>query len=113
MPWKRDLGIGLADFTTARVVNGLDKETTYMDADVDWYPGDEDADAHRLGSGEAVTEALATLAPGEDQALRVVRIATSVWTGRRFRRVRALSGGCIAGAARAMEFDAEGNLARV
>lgn len=113
------IGIGLADFTTARVVNGLDKETTYMNALTSIGIQATKMPMYFDSDREAVTEALATLAPEKDQALRVVRIANTLSLDRMLvsegsaEALKGRAGVSIAGAARAMEFDAEGNLARL
>jgi hypothetical protein len=68
---------------------------------------------------EAITEALGTLAAEKDQVLRVVRIKDTLSLDRMLvsegcaEELKGRAGVSVAGAARAMEFDAEGNLRRL
>lgn len=113
------IGIGMADFTTVRVVNGLDKETTYMNALTSIGIQATKMPMYFDSDREAITEALATLAPEKDQVLRVVRIKDTLSLDRMLvsegcaEELKGRAGVSVAGAARAMEFDAEGNLGRL
>jgi hypothetical protein len=110
------IGIGLADFTTVRVVKGLDKETTYMNALTSIGILATKMPMYFDTDREAITEALATLAPERDQVLRVVRIANTLSLDRMLvsegcaEALKGRAGVSVAGAARAMEFDEGGNL---
>jgi hypothetical protein len=111
------IGIGIADFTTVRVVKGLDKETTYMNALTSIGIQATKMPMYFDSDREAITEALGTLAAEKDQVLRVVRIANTLSLDRMLvsvgcaEELKGRAGMSVAGTARAMEFDAEGNLA--
>lgn len=113
------IGIGMADFTTVRVVKGLDKETTYMNALTSIGIQATKMPMYFDSDREAITEALGTLAAEKDQVLRVVRIKDTLSLDRMLvsegcaEQLKGRAGVSVAGAARAMEFDAEGNLGRL
>jgi hypothetical protein len=113
------IGIGMADFTTVRVVKNLDKETTYMNALTSIGIQATKMPMYFDSDREAITEALGTLAAEKDQVLRVVRIKDTLSLDRMLvsegcaEELKGRAGVSVAGAARAMEFDAEGNLRRL
>lgn len=113
------IGIGIADFTTVRVVKGLDKETTYMNALTSIGIQATKMPMYFDSDREAITEALGTLAPEKDQVLRVVRIKNTLSLDRMLvsegcaEELKGRAGVSVVGAARAMEFDVEGNLGRL
>jgi Domain of unknown function (DUF362) len=110
------IGIGQADFTTVRVVKGLDKETTYMNALTSIGIQATKMPMYFDSDREAITEALGTLAPEKDQVLRVVRIKNTLSLDRMLvsegcaEELKGRAGVSVVGAARAMEFDGNGNL---
>jgi hypothetical protein len=110
------IGIGMADFTTVRVVKGLDKETTYMNALTSIGIQATKMPMYFDSDREAITEALGTLAAEKDQVLRVVRIKDTLSLDRMLvsegcaEELKRRAGVSVAGVAMEMEFDAEGNL---
>jgi hypothetical protein len=72
------VGIGLADFTTARLVNSLNLEYTYMNALTSLGLVAAKVPIHFETDREAIQAALASLAAINPGALRVVRIADTL-----------------------------------
>jgi hypothetical protein len=110
------VGIGLADFTTARLVKALNLQYTYMNALTSLGLVPAKIPIYFETDREGVQAALASLAAADAGDLRVVRIADTL-NLERFQAsepcVRALNGHQgvkTAGTAREMDFDAAGNL---
>jgi hypothetical protein len=110
------VGIGLADFTTARLVKSLNLEYTYMNALTSLGLVAAKVPIHFETDRDAIQAALASLAASDPETLRVVRIADTL-NLERFQAsepcVPALNGHQgvrTAGPAREMNFDTVGNL---
>ena len=110
------VGIGLADFTTARLVKALNLQYTYMNGLTSLGLIPAKIPIYFDNDREAVEAALTSLAVADRGDLRVVRIADTL-NLKRFQAsepcVRALnghSGVAAAGKASEMDFDAAGNL---
>jgi hypothetical protein len=110
------VGIGLADFTTARLVKALNLQYTYMNGLTSLGLIPAKIPIYFDNDREAVEAALTSLAVADRGDLRVVRIADTL-NLKRFQAsepcVRALnghSGVATAGRAREMDFDDAGNL---
>jgi Lactate racemase N-terminal domain len=110
------IGIGMADFTTARLVKSLNLQYTYMNALTSLGLLPAKIPIYFETDREAIEAALASLATPNPEELRVVRIADTL-NLERFQ----VSESCVgttnghpgvttAGAARAMEFDDAANL---
>jgi hypothetical protein len=69
------IGIGLADFTTDRLVNSIDKESTYINALTALTPQTVKIPIHFPSDKEAIGSSLASLALPDLRRARVVRIA--------------------------------------
>jgi len=110
------IGIGLADFTTARLVKALNLQYTYMNALTSLGLLPAKIPIYFENDREGIQAALASLAAADRGDLRVVRIADTL-NLERFQAsepcVAALNGrpgAKAAGTAREMDFDAAGNL---
>jgi hypothetical protein len=110
------VGIGMADFTTARLVKGLNLQYTYMNALTSLGLLPAKIPIYFENDREAIEAALASLASEEPEKLRVVRIADTL-NVQRFLASEACVGAMhghtgvtTVGSARAMEFDGAGNL---
>jgi hypothetical protein len=110
------VGIGLADFTTARLVKSLNLQYTYMNALTSLGLVPAKIPIYFETDREAIQAALASLAAADPGNLRVVRIADTL-NLERFQAsepcVRALNGHPgvkTAGTARDVDFDTAGNL---
>ena len=109
-------GLGLADFTTKRLVNALDLKTTYMNALTSLGVLTPKIPIYFDTDREAVEQALATLASRHPETLRVVRIANTLCLERMLASescadaLRGRSGIVLGGPAVEMRFDGEGNL---
>jgi Lactate racemase N-terminal domain len=110
------IGIGMADFTTARLVKSLNLQYTYMNALTSLGLLPAKIPIYFDTDRDAVQAALASLAAPHPEKLRVVRIADTL-NLERFQVSEACvgvtnghSGVTTAGAPRPMEFDSAGNL---
>jgi len=110
------IGIGLADFTTARLVKALNLQYTYMNCLTSLGILPAKIPIYFENDREGIQAALASLAAADPGDLRVVRIADTLNLDR-FQAsepcVRALNGDLgvkTAGTAREMDFDTAGNL---
>ncbi len=110
------VGIGMADFTTARLVKGLNLQYTYMNALTSLGLLPAKIPIYFDNDREAIEAALASLASEAPETLKVVRIADTL-NVERFQASEACVGGLnghkgvsTVGSARAMEFDASENL---
>jgi hypothetical protein len=110
------IGIGMADFTTARFVNSLNLQYMYMNALTSLGMLGAKIPIYFDTDRDAIQAALASLAAPHPEKVRVVRIADTL-NLERFQASEACvgaanghSGVTTAGAARAMEFDAASNL---
>ncbi len=111
-------GLGLADFTTKRLVNALDLKTTYMNALTSLGVQTPKIPIYFDNDREAVEKSLATLASLHPERLRVVRIANTLRLEKMLASeacAEALKGRrdmAVAARAGDMEFDPAGNLLR-
>ena len=110
------VGIGMADFTTARLVKGLNLQYTYMNALTSLGLLPAKIPIYFENDRKAIDAALASLASTEPEKLKVVRIADTL-NVERFLASEACVGAMnghkgvsTVGSARAMEFDGDGNL---
>jgi hypothetical protein len=110
------VGIGLADFTTARLVKSLNLQYTYMNALTSLGLVPAKIPIYFESDREGIQAALASLAAADVADMRVVRIADTL-NLERFQAsepcVRTLNGHPgvkTAGTAREMDFDTAGNL---
>jgi hypothetical protein len=110
------IGIGLADFTTARLVKALNLQYTYMNGLTSLGILPAKIPIYFENDREGIQASLASLAVADPGDLRVVRIADTL-NLERFQAsepcVRALNGGLgvkTTGTAREMDFDTAGNL---
>ena len=110
------VGIGLADFTTARLVKSLNLEYTYMNALTSLGLVPAKIPIHFETDREAIHAALASLAATDPGNVRVVRIADTL-NLERFQAsepcigmLNSHQGVKTAGTAREMDFDTVGNL---
>ena len=109
------IGIGLADFTTARFVKSLNLEYTYMNALTSLGMQGAKIPIYFDTDRGAIEAALASLAAPDPAKVRVVRIADTL-NLERFQASEACVGATnghsvsSAGAARVMEFDSAANL---
>jgi hypothetical protein len=110
------VGIGLADFTTARLVKALNLQYTYMNGLTSLGLQPAKIPIYFDNDREGIEAALASLAVTDREALRVVRIADTL-NLQHFQAsepcVRALNGHSgvkTAGKPQEMDFDAAGNL---
>ena len=110
------VGIGMADFTTARLVKSLNLQYTYMNALTSLGLQPAKIPIYFENDREAMQAAVASLAQPDVAQMKVVRIADTLNLGRFL-----VSEGCLVvvdgkpgvtalGTARDMELDAEGNL---
>src|SRR6202034_3388361 len=110
------IGIGMADFTTARLVKALNLQYTYMNALTSLGLQPAKIPIYFDNDREAIQAALASMAEPDTEKLRVVRIADTLNLDRFLVSescVRGLNGrasGVTVGTAREMEFDASANL---
>jgi hypothetical protein len=72
------IGIGLADLTTARLVRGLDKEVTYINALTSLSPNSAKIPIHFESDREAIAQALTTLGLADTRQAKVMRIADTL-----------------------------------
>jgi hypothetical protein len=109
------IGIGMADFTTARFVKSLNLEYTYMNALTSLGMQGAKIPIYFDTDRGAIEAALASLAAPDPAKVRVVRIADTL-NLERFQASEACVGATnghpvsTAGAARVMEFDSAANL---
>jgi hypothetical protein len=110
------IGIGLADFTTSRAVKALDLRSIYINAitAIGMHPAK--IPIHFDSDREAIDAAVTTLAATRAEKVRIVRIADTLSLERMLvsaccaEMLEKLPGVHIIGPARAMQFDAAGNL---
>jgi hypothetical protein len=110
------IGIGMADFTTARFVKSLNLQYTYMNALTSLGMQGAKIPIYFDTDRDAIEAALASLAAPDPAQVRVVRIADTL-NLERFQASEACVGATnghrgvtTGGAARAMEFDSAANL---
>jgi hypothetical protein len=72
------IGIGLADLTTARLVRGLDKEVTYINALTSLSPNSAKIPIHFETDQEAIAQALTTLGLANTRQAKVMRIGDTL-----------------------------------
>jgi hypothetical protein len=110
------VGIGMADFTTARLVKTLNLQYTYMNALTSLGLQPAKIPIYFDNDREAIQAALASLAEPDAEKLRVVRIADTLNVERLQVSEACLGGmnghaaGTTVGKARDLEFDAAANL---
>ncbi len=110
------LGIGLADFTTSRVVKALNLQYTYMNAVTSHNLSPAKIPMYYDTDREAVENAFASLVSSSPKKLRVVRITNTLSLERMLvsetlaEQARARAGLSIVGTGREMDFDGAGNL---
>jgi hypothetical protein len=110
------IGIGMADFTTARLVKSLNLQYTYMNALTSLGLLPAKIPIYFENDREAIQAALASLASSSPEQLRVVRISDTLNVERFLASescvaaIEGRPGVTTVGAARAMEFDAGANL---
>jgi Lactate racemase N-terminal domain len=110
------IGIGMADFTTARFVKSLNLQYTYMNALTSLGLLPAKIPIYFENDREAIGAALASLAEPNPEKLRVVRIADTLNLERFLasescvNRINGRPGLRTTGNARDMQFDASGNL---
>jgi hypothetical protein len=110
------VGIGMADFTTARLVKTLNLQYTYMNALTSLGLQPAKIPIYFDNDREAIQAALASLAEPDAEKLRVVRIADTLNVERLqvseacLRGMNGHAAGTSVGKARDMEFDAAANL---
>jgi hypothetical protein len=75
------IGVGLADFTTARLVRDMDREATYMNALTSLAFRAAKIPIYFESDREVLTQALATLPVREPDQVRLVRIADTLSLG--------------------------------
>ena len=111
------IGLGMADFTTTRVVQALDKQYTYVNAITSTSVQGAKIPIYFDSDRETISVAISTLATLKPEKLRVVRIANTLSLERIqmsaccAELLAGRPGVSINGEAREMAFDAEGNLA--
>lgn len=110
------IGIGLADFTTDRLVKALDRRSMYINATTSLGLNTAKIPIHFPSDREAIHEALASLASPDTEMMRVVRIVDTLRLERMLvseccsEMLGSRPGVTIVGQARAMQFDQTGNL---
>jgi hypothetical protein len=110
------IGIGMADFTTARFVKALNLQYMYMNALTSLGLLPAKIPIYFDNDREAIQAGLASLAEAHAEKLRVVRISDTLNLERFLvsegcvRAINGRPGVTTAGGARDMEFDAEANL---
>ncbi len=110
------IGIGMADFTTARLVKALNLQYTYMNALTSLGVLPAKIPIYFDNDREAIQAAMASLAASDPEKSRVVRIADTLNLDRFLVSEACVSaingrpGVTTSGTARNMEFDASGNL---
>jgi hypothetical protein len=110
------IGIGLADFTTSRLVRGLDMRATYINALTSLGLPTVNIPIHFETDRETMQHALASLASPNAEKLRVVRISDTLNVERLqvsepcMDALRGDPGVTALSAARPMQFDEAGNL---
>lgn len=72
------IGIGFADFTTTRLVNGIDRHVTYTNALTSMTPQSAKVPIYYDSDRECIQRALVSLALDDTRAARVVRIADTL-----------------------------------
>ena len=111
------IGLGMADFTTTRTVKALDMQYTYVNAITSTSVQGAKIPIYYDSDRETISVAISTLATLHPEKLRVVRIANTLSLERIqmsaccAELLAGRPGVSIAGEAREMQFDAEGNLA--
>lgn len=110
------IGIGLADFTTARLVRDLDMRATYINALTSLGLPTVKIPIYFETDRETIQHAVASLASDHPERLRIVRISDTLNINRLLvsepcmASMRSDPGVSIAGEPQPMRFDAEGNL---
>jgi hypothetical protein len=112
------IGIGLADFTTSRLVRKLDLRSTYINALTSLGLPTVKIPMHFETDRETMGHALNSLATTKPEGLRIVRISDTLNLDRLLvsesclRTMNHNSDVTIVGEPRAMQFDIDGNLLR-
>ena len=110
------IGIGLADFTTTRLVRELDLQATYINALTSLGLPTVNIPIHFETDCESIRHAIASLASEAPERLRIVRISDTLNLDRMLVSEACLDSLCgdsdvtIMGAPVPMQFDASGNL---
>ncbi len=110
------IGVGLADFTTSRLVRELDLRSTYINALTSLGLPTVSIPIHFETDRETMQHALASLATTHPERLRVVRIIDTLNLERLLvsescvDAIQKCPGVSMVGASQAMQFDAAGNL---
>jgi hypothetical protein len=110
------IGIGLADFTTDRLVKTLDLRSMYINATTSIGLNTAKVPIHFPSDHEAIHEALASLACSDYETIRIVRIANTLSLERMLvseccsKMLGSWPGVTIVGQPRPMQFDQAGNL---
>jgi hypothetical protein len=110
------IGIGLADFTTTRLVKGLNLAYTYMNAITSLGIMPAKIPIHYDSDREVLENAFRSLAPDLLGTPRIVRIKNTLTLGEMLiseglaEQAKEHDGVTLTGTAQAMEFDAAGNL---
>ena len=110
------IGIGLADFTTDRLVKALNLRSIFINATTSLGLATAKIPIHYPTDREAIHEALGSLASSDPEAIRIVRIANTLSLERMLvsecctAMLGSRPGISIHGQARAIEFDPAGNL---
>jgi len=110
------IGIGLADFTTSRVVKALNLQSMYVNAITSLGLATAKIPIYFETDREAIEAAFTSLVSPFPEKLRVVRIANTLNLDRMLiseacaEQVRMQTGVTLAGTAKEMEFDGIGNL---
>ncbi len=110
------VGIGMADFTTDRLVKALDLRSMYINATTSLGLNTAKIPIHFSTDREAIHEALGSLACSDPETIRIVRIANTLSLERMLvseccsKVLASRPGVTIIGEPRAMQFDASGNL---
>jgi len=110
------VGIGLADFTTDRLVKNLDLRSMYINATTSIGLNTAKIPIHFPSDREAIDEALGSLASSDPETIRIVRIANTLSLERMLvseccsKILESWPGVTIGGQARPIQFDQAGNL---
>ncbi len=110
------VGIGMADFTTTRLVQGIDRESTYMNTLTSLAVLASKIPVHFSNDRESIEAAIGTLALDDPSQARVVRIRDTLHLGQFDiseacrAEIESAPGITVQGAPFDLSFDGEGNL---
>jgi Lactate racemase N-terminal domain len=110
------VGIGMADFTTERLVKALDLRSMYVNATTSLGLNTAKIPIHFPSDREAIDEALGSLASSAPDTIRIVRIVNTLSLERMLvseccsKMLENRPGIRVVGKAQVMEFDESGNL---